>query len=277
MARTILFLSDYGLDDEYVGVCHSVIARSAPEVRVIDLTHGIPPRDIRRGALVLADAVAYAPTAAVYLAVVDPGVGTSRLPVAVEAGESFLVGPDNGVLSLAWDALGGATRAFAIESDQVTLNPISATFHGRDVFAPAAVYLARGRALESVGKALDPTQLARVPSPEATVRQHRIGCDVIGIDRFGNVQLSAREDDLHRAQLDSVTEFEVRIADRAFLLPKVRTFGEASEGQAGLIVDSAGRLAVVVNGGNAAETLELGVGDRVEVGERTGEGGLARD
>lgn len=268
MARTILFLSDYGLDDEYVGVCHSVIARIAPEVRVIDLTHGIPPRDIRRGALVLADAVAYAPTAAVYLAVVDPGVGTSRLPVAVEAGDGFLVGPDNGVLSLAWDALGGATRAFAIESDQATLTPISATFHGRDLFAPAAAYLATGLAANSLGRALDPTQLARVPSPGATVQPHRIGCDVIGIDRFGNVQLSAREDDLHRAQLDSVTDLEVRVADRAFSLPKVRTFGEVSEGQAGLIVDSAGRLALVVNGGNAAETLELGVGSWVEVGER---------
>lgn len=265
-----MFLSDYGLDDEYVGVCRSVIARIAPEVRAIDLTHGIPPRDIRRGALVLADAVVYAPTAAVYLAVVDPGVGTSRLPVAVEAGDAFLVGPDNGVLSLAWEALGGATRAFAIESDQVTLTTISATFHGRDVFAPAAAHLATGLALESLGEALDPTQLARVPSPVGTIRHHRIGCDVIGIDRFGNVQLSAREDDLHRAQLDSVTDLEVRIADRAFLLPKVRTFGEASEGQAGLIVDSAGRLAVVVNGGNAAETLELAVADRVEVGERSG-------
>lgn len=276
MARTILFLSDYGLDDEYVGVCHSVIARIAPEVRVIDLTHGIPPRDIRRGALVLADAVVYAPEAAVYLAVVDPGVGTSRLPVAVEAGDALLVGPDNGVLSLAWDALGGATRAFAIESDQATLTPISATFHGRDVFAPAAAHLATGLAPESLGRALDSTQLARIPSPEATVRPHRIGCDVIGIDRFGNVQLSAREDDLHRAQLDSFTDLEVRVADRAFLLPKVRTFGEASEGQAALVVDSAGRLAVVVNGGNAAETLELGVGDWVEVGEPD-RAGRARD
>lgn len=276
MARTILFLSDYGLDDEYVGVCHSVIARIAPEVRVIDLTHGIPPRDIRRGALVLADAMVYAPEAAVYLAVVDPGVGTSRLPVAVEAGGAFLVGPDNGVLSLAWEALGGATRAFAIESDHVTLTPVSATFHGRDIFAPAAVHLATGLALESLGKALDPTQLARVPLPEATVRPHLIGCDVIGIDRFGNVQLSAREDDLHRAQLDSATDLEVRVADRAFLLPKGRTFGEVSEGQPGLVVNSAGRLAIVVNGGNAAETLVLRIGDRVEVG-KPAPAGRARD
>jgi S-adenosyl-L-methionine hydrolase (adenosine-forming) len=268
LARTILFLSDYGLDDEYVGVCHSVITRIAPEVRVIDLTHGIPPRDIRRGALVLADAVAYAPTTAVYLAVVDPGVGTSRLRVAVVAGDAFLVGPDNGVLSLAWDALGGATRAFGIESDQVTLTPISATFHGRDVFAPAAAHLATGLAPESLGRVLDPARLAHVASPRATVRPHRIGSDVIGIDRFGNVQLSARQDDLHRAQLDSVIDLEVRVADRVFSLSKVRTFGEAPEGQAGLIVDSAGRLAVVVNGGNAAESLELGVGDWVEVGER---------
>lgn len=239
---------------------------------MIDLTHGIPPRDIRRGALVLADAVAYAPPAAVYLAVVDPGVGSARLPVAVKAGGAFLVGPDNGVLSLAWDTLGEATRAFAIESDQVTLTPISATFHGRDVFAPAAAHLATGLAPESLGRDLDLTQLSRVPSPEATVRQHRIGCDVIGIDRFGNVRLSARGDDLYRAQLDSATDLEVRVADKVFSVPKVGTFGEVSEGQAAVIVDSAGRLAIVVNGGNAAEALRMGVGDPVEVGERAGSG-----
>lgn len=264
MPRPILFLSDYGLDDEFVGVCHAVIARLAPDVQVIDLAHGIPPRDIARGAVVLADAVPYAPANALYLAVVDPGVGTARLPVVVEAGEAFLVGPDNGLLSLAWDALGGASRAFVIESDQVTLSPISRTFHGRDVFAPAAAHLAADGSPETLGSALDPTGLARIASMTASVQPGTVRCQVIGIDRFGNVQLSAGEDDLRRAGLVAVTDLAIRLEGRTHPLPRARTFAEVSEGKAALILDSTGWLAITVNGGSAAESLNLRVGDSVE-------------
>lgn len=267
-----MFLSDYGLGDEFVGICHAVIARIAPEARVVDLTHGIPPGDIARGAHVLADSVAYVPEGAVFFAVVDPGVGTTRLPLAVRAAESFLVGPDNGLLSLAWEALGGVTRVHVIESDRVMLRPISATFHGRDVFAPAAAHLAAGLPLDHVGHELDPSQLRRVVAPGATSVAGSVGCKVIGIDRFGNVQLSARAEDLLHAQIDSLAYFEVSTSSGPLSARRVQTFGEAPTGAPAVIVDSTGRLALVVNGGSAAETLGLEVGDPVEVGApgRTG-------
>lgn len=265
MSRPILFLSDYGLDDEFVGVCHAVIAGIVPEARVIDLTHGVPPRDVARGAIVLADSVPYAPANAVYLAVVDPGVGTTRLPVAVQAGDAFLVGPDNGVLSLAWEALGGASRAFVIDSDEVMRTPTSPTFHGRDVFAPAAAHLASDGAPEALGRAVDPVRLERLRSPTATAEPGRLSCEVIGIDRFGNVQLSARVEDLGIADLDSATELNVRTGSEVVSIPRAHTFGDVPPERPGLIVDSSGRLAIVVNGGSAAETFDVQIGARVEV------------
>ena len=265
MPRPILFLSDYGLDDEFVGVCHAVLARSAPDVRVIDLTHGIPPRDIARGGIVLADVVPHAPPNSVFLAVVDPGVGTGRLAVAVEAGGAFLVGPDNGLLSLAWEALGGAKRASVIDSEEIVGVPLSQTFHGRDVFAPAAAHLAAGGPLEALGKELDPTQLERISAPTPTLESGIVRCHVMSVDRFGNVQLSAGEDDLRKAEVDPDGELDARIGDETFTLTRARTFSDVPEGKPALIQDSSGRLAIVVNGGSAAEALNLKVGESVEV------------
>lgn len=260
-----MFLSDYGLDDEFVGVCHAVLARLAPDVRVIDLTHGIPPRDIARGAIVLADVVPHAPPNSVFLAVVDPGVGSARLPVAVEAGGAFLVGPDNGLLSLAWEELGGARRAAVIDSEQIVRLPMSETFHGRDVFAPAAAQLAAGGSLAALGSELDPARLERISPPTPTLEPGVVRCHVIGIDRFGNVQLSARDDDLRRAEVDPVGELVAQVGDRTLTLGRVRTFSDISEGNPALIQDSSGRLAIVVNGGSAADALNLKVGESVEV------------
>jgi hypothetical protein len=263
--RPILFLSDYGLDDEFVGVCHAVLARSAPDVRVIDLTHGIPPRDIARGAIVLADVVPHAPPNSVFLAVVDPGVGTGRLAVAVEAGGAFLVGPDNGLLSLAWEALGGAKRASVIDSEEIVGVPLSQTFHGRDVFAPAAAHLATGGSLEALGSVLDPTRLEGISPPTPTVNPGIVRCHIMSIDRFGNVQLSAGEDDLRKAEVDPVGELDAWIGDETFTLTRAGTFNDVPEGKPALILDSSGRLAIVVNGGSAAEALNLKVGESVEV------------
>jgi S-adenosyl-L-methionine hydrolase (adenosine-forming) len=265
--RPIVFLSDYGLDDEFVGVCHSIIARIAPEVPVIDLSHGIPPRDIVRGALVLADAIPYSPGNAVFLAVVDPGVGSARLPVVVEAGEAYLIGPDNGLLSLALDQLGGPTRAFAIESEHVTLSPMSRTFHGRDVFAPAAAHVAGGGSPESLGRTLDPAKMSRIPSPKASVKPQSVECRVIGIDRFGNVQLSASDEDLRYAGLGSVATLAVRTPKETLSFPRAGTFADVPEGDTALIVDATGRFALIVNGGSAAGSLNVRVGDPVEVFE----------
>lgn len=256
--RPVLFLSDYGLEDEFVGVCHAVMAGAAPGVRVVDLSHGIPPQDVRRGALTLLAAVPYAPRDAVYLAVVDPGVGTDRAAVAVAAGETVFVGPDNGLLSMAWEALGGVDRAVAIRPPPGGLP--SATFHGRDLFAPAAARLAAGTPIEDLGPPLDAASLVRLPVPRPRVAGDGVEAEVIGVDRFGNVQLGARPGDVRGGVGDVV---EVRAGNAAVRSGWVRTFADAPEGEVALLVDSAGWLALVARGRSAASLLRAGPGQTV--------------
>jgi S-adenosylmethionine hydrolase len=257
---TIVFLSDFGLDEPFVGVCHGVIARIAPDARLIDLSHGIPPQDVVRGAISLADAVPFMPPA-VYLAVVDPGVGSERRAVAVETnGRSALVGPDNGILSLAWQALGGVRRAVQIASPDVLLEPVSETFHGRDVFAPAAAHLAAGRPIHALGPEIDPSGLARVAFPRPEVEPGSIRCEVLSVDRFGNVQLNVDLSALEAAGLAGGGELELRGARGSVRLRRVRTFAEIPEGELGILADSSGRLAIARNRGSAAEAV-AGLGD----------------
>jgi S-adenosyl-L-methionine hydrolase (adenosine-forming) len=265
MTRPILFLSDFGLDDEYVGLCHAVMARVAPDARVIDLHHGIPPRDVTTGALTLAHAVAYAPEDSVYLAVVDPGVGTGRRGIALEAGPGVMVGPDNGVLSLAAEALGGIRRAVALEAGRVVPWPVSDTFHGRDVFAPAAARLATGAGTLDVGMQIEVDTLSELLVGEPLVEDGRVATTVIGVDRFGNVRLGARPEELDRAGL---TEAELVLVRGGAPVPvrRARTYGQLEPSTFGLLVDSAGWLAVVQNGASAADLLGLSTGDAVELG-----------
>ena len=265
MVRPIVFCSDYGLADEFVGVCHGVIARIAPEARIIDLTHGVPAMDVTRGAGAIAAATRYMPDDAVYLGVVDPGVGSPRRAVAVEAASgAVLVGPDNGVLSLAWEALGGAVRAVQITSPDVILRPTSDTFHGRDVFAPAAAQLANGADLGALGPDVAVDSLVAVSVPGAVVADRQVRCAVLSLDRFGNVQLAAREEDLARAGLEQADELLLDTDEAgAVSLRRARTFGDVGPGQTALIVDSAGWLAAAVNGGSLAEALRVRSGDPV--------------
>lgn len=268
MSRPIVFLSDYGLEDEFVGICHAVIARISPDSRVVDLTHAIPPQDVLRGALALSRSIRFLPSDAVVLAVVDPGVGTPRRPVAVETGHgNLLVAPDNGLLSLAWSERGGVARAVEITSSEVVLTPISATFHGRDIFAPAAAHLAAGLRLEMLGSALDSDGLVSVTVPEPNVEPGRLDGQVLGVDRFGNAQLSLRPADLRQAGLAEVARLEVVVRDRAMPIRPAVAFGDVAEGEFAVVVDSGGWLALVVNRGNAAEELGLIPGDPVTVRE----------
>lgn len=258
MARPIVFLTDYGLADEFVGVCHGVIARIAPEARIIDLTHAVPRQDVLRGAIALSRAAAFMPEDAVYLAVVDPGVGSERRSIAVEAGSGpLLVGPDNGLLSMAWGELGGASRAVEITSERVPLHPVSATFHGRDVFAPAAAHLAAGLALDELGPAVDTSRLATVDLPGPMVTPGAVAARVAGVDGFGNVQLNVRPADLDMAGLGGSLEVCGRV------LARVSTFSDVPEGGAAAIVDSQGFVALVVSHGSAAQVLGLDRGDTV--------------
>jgi hypothetical protein len=268
VARPIVFLSDFGLDDEFVGVCHGVIATASPDTRVIDLTHGIPPQSVRSGALALGRSVSYLPEDAVVLAVVDPGVGSQRRPLAVATvAGALLVGPDNGLLSLAWEQLGGANEAVAIEAAGVVRSPRSNTFHGRDVFAPAAAALSSGTALASLGPALDPASLAVVRLPEPEVADGEVRTEILDVDRYGNLELAADPDDLAAAGLQAARWLRT-IRDGAgddVRAARARTFSEVPPGGFGVIVDSWGRLALVVNGGSAAEALGAAVGETLRL------------
>ena len=272
MERPIVFMSDYGLADEFVGICHGVMARMAPPARVIDLTHAIPRHDVVTGAMALGRSAPFMPEDAVYLGVVDPGVGAARRSIAVARrpvalacrSGALLVGPDNGVLSMAWAALGGAAQAAEITSDRVLLGPVSATFHGRDVFAPAAAHLSIGMPLHDLGPPVDPRTLQTVEMPAPMILQGVVGARVIGVDGYGNVQLNARPRDLGAAGVEGLAEVCGRI------LSSVSTFADVAEGSPAFIVDSQGFVALVVNGGSAADVLGLHRGDAVTLSRPAG-------
>jgi S-adenosylmethionine hydrolase len=253
----VSFTSDFGRADGFVAACHGVIARLAPAVRVLDVTHDVPRGDVRAGATLLAQTLPSLP-AAVHLAVVDPGVGTARRAVVLAAGGSLLVGPDNGLLGWAADALGGLESAHLVLGPE----PASATFHGRDVFAPAAARLALGAPL---GPAATPDSLVRLAPPVGEVIAGQVRTEVLAVDRYGNAQLAVGPDALATAGLhgESVT---VRTPAGERLVPLARTFGDLPSGELLLFTDSAGLLALAVNGGDAARLLGLSPGDEVAVG-----------
>jgi S-adenosyl-L-methionine hydrolase (adenosine-forming) len=265
----ITFTSDYGLEDHFVGVCHGVMARVAPRARVIDVSHAVAAQDVRQGALVLAQAVPYLP-AAVHLAVVDPGVGTGRGMVAVEAGGQVLVGPDNGLLVWAAEALGGVERAHALQDPAYRLAPVSRTFHGRDVFAPAAAHLAAGLDPAELGPELDPGRLVRLERPGARVDGDRLRTRVVAVDHFGNLALDLGRDLLEGVGVAAGDPVEVRVGGRAHRLVFAETFASVPAGALVLHEDSFGSMAVAVNRGRAAERLGAGPGDPVEIAKAQG-------
>lgn len=267
MTRPIVFCTDYGLADEFVGICHGVIATIAPEARVIDLTHAIPRHDVTRGALVLSRATVFMPADAVYCAVVDPGVGSERRAIAVRAASgALLLGPDNGLLSAAWEALGGVIAAHEIEAAAATLHPMSRTFHGRDVFAPAAAHVAAGLPLERVGPVLDPAELQAFDLPGPMVAPLAVGARVSGVDGFGNVQLNVTRMHLEAAGIGE------RLVVSGRKVPIVGIFADLPTNGLGAIVDSQGFLALVVNQGSAAEALGLAEGAAVVLEAAPGDG-----
>lgn len=249
MAALITFSSDYGPTDEFVGVCHLVIARIAPACRVIDVAHGI--RDVRAGSAVLAQSLIEAPEGTVHLAVVDPGVGTDRRSVAIACGNgSFLVGPDNGLLFPVADVLGGAIAAYGLTEGWFMRDNLSSTFHGRDIFAPAAAHLALGTSPHDLGASLDPAALVRLPRPHVSVSEGRLVSDVLRIDWFGNIQLAATADDLAASGLAGVVDVNGATATVG------EKFADVGAGELLVYVNSAGHVAVASNGSRAATTLD---------------------
>lgn len=258
--RHVSFLSDYGRDDEFVGVVHSVLKALAPGVDVIDITHGIAPYDVRGGALALARAVQYM-CPGVVLAVVDPGVGTGRRRVAIEVGDgsSVLIGPDNGLLAPAVSMVGGATRAVVLDNTEHHLEAPGPTFDGRDVFAPVAALVCRGMDLADLGTEIDPVSLLPGTLALSRVEADGLHAEVLWVDRFGNVQLNVDPDELN----DMGGTVSLSFHGRSTVARRVETFGSVPVGGLGLVIDSYGLIAVVANQASAAEETGLGTGDAV--------------
>ena len=256
MDRPIVFLSDFGYRNEWVGICHAVIARAAPNCRIVDLSHGVPPLDVRGGALLLADSRRFLADDAIVLAVVDPNVGSDD-DLAVETNRGrLLVGPDNGLLTFLWQADGGIRDVRKITLESVVLHPVAPSFHARDVLAPAAAFLARGGALADLGPQLDPAVLTELPFPAAAVERGKIECEVLDLNRFGNVLLNATAEDFSSAGLDHVSTVAIDATSGSARARRVSTYVDVEPGDWGLIVDPRGWLCVIRgNPANAAEGL----------------------
>jgi len=261
--RAVTFLTDFGYSDEYAGVCRLVIAGIDPRVRVIDISHGIPPGDVRRGALALAAAVRFSQPA-VHLAVVDPGVGTSRRAVVLTCGDHHLVGPDNGLLTLAATELGGTDAAFDVTSTPVRVGD-SDTFHGRDVFSPVAAELARGAAPGEIGDAVGFRELVPLDLPEPTINPQQVDCHVLYVDQYGNAILNIHGEVLDGTFLADSSEIWFQTSAQQMTVPLGRTFGDVEPGDPVLFTDSTGYLAIAVNRGSAASRFGLGPDNQARI------------
>ena len=262
--RYLSFLTDYGLEDGFVAACHGVAARIAPHAAIIDLTHLIPSGDVRRGAAVLAQTVPYLPPA-VHVAVVDPGVGTARRGIAVAAGDSVFIGPDNGLLSWAVTAAGGAALAFSLTNRELWLSQVTPTFHGRDIFMPVAAHLAAGAELASAGEEIDAGGLVTLPAPARQVHDFTAEGEVLTVDRFGNVQLTITGADAAEIGVRPGGTVLAHFGHRQLTLPFRETFGTVATGELVSYTDSAGLVSIAVNGGNAAQRLGLPPGARISL------------
>lgn len=254
----ISFLSDFGHEDEFVGVVHGVIARIAPEVRVIDIGHDFPRGDIQTASLALLRAIQYLPDG-VALAVVDPGVGTERPAIAARTPWGFFVGPDNGVLAAAVAMVGGADLIVAIENEEYRLPAEGATFHGRDVFGPAAAVLASGEAeIGDLGPEVDPGLV--VPMMIPLVEEDAFGAvngEVLWVDHFGNAQTNVSPADLASIGLEPRGDVGVMISGGEHRLPWVEAYAHVPHGEALLHVDSYGQVAIAVRDGRADDEFGL--------------------
>jgi S-adenosylmethionine hydrolase len=256
----VTFLSDYGRSDDFVGVCHGVIARIAPGVRVIDITHEVPRHDIRHAAVVLRRALPYCP-AGVHLVVVDPGVGGTRRAVAIRVADEdrLLVGPDNGVLWPVAERFGGVVEAVDVAHSPHRLEPVSATFHGRDLFAPVAAHLAAGEPLAAAGEPVDPDDLVTLRLPSPYVDAERVYAHVVSADTFGNVALDVTHEEGTQAGLRLGARVRVNGTPATY----ARTFEDVGPGELMLYEDAYRSLALAINRGSALEFLDLGMDDEV--------------
>jgi S-adenosylmethionine hydrolase len=254
----LTLLTDYGLADEFVGVCHAVARGILPaDVPVVDITHGIGRHDVRHGALSLRNALPYVPVG-VHVAVVDPQVGTERRALAVRCADGrVLVGPDNGLLSLAWERAGGAVDAIDVTRSRHRLEPVSATFHGRDVFVPVAAQLAAGAELLDAGEAvaIDELEVLELPSPR--LEDGAAVAHALLVDGYGNASLDLAHEHLMTLGLTLGTRVEVSSGARSVDATVVQTFADVPPGEMLVYEDAWGAIALAVNRGDAAAALGL--------------------
>ena len=262
--RPICFITDYGPAGVLVGTCKGVMAGIAPRSPVIDVTHSVPKFDVVRAAETMRHATRYMPEDAVYLAVIDPGDKTRRRALAAEVQSgAYLVGPDNGLLLPAADALGGIVRAVRLTNPRYHMQPVSNAFHGRDVFSPVAAHLAGGANLDDLGEQVLPETMVPIDFPGFQREPGGvITAEIIDIDRFGNARLSVMQEDL---ELGYGTPLEIGVRDEVIDARYVETFGASETGDLVLVPDSHWRLSLAVNKGNAARALLLSVGDEVRL------------
>ena len=264
-ARFITFLTDFGLQDDFVGTCHGVMKRIAPDVQIIDITHGVPPRQVLHGALTLANVLPYMPPG-VHLAVVDPGVGGVRRALALEDGEGRIhVGPDNGLLIPAVEKLGGIAEAHELANPDYALESVSRTFHGRDLFAPAAAHLALGVSLAEMGPPIAADALARLDLPEPEIGTSRINATVISVDRFGNMQLNLDRSHVEQAGIVPGMRLELAVEAERYYAVAARTFADARRGDIILYEDAYRNVSIAISSGNAAETFGIREGQDVRI------------
>jgi S-adenosylmethionine hydrolase len=253
----VSLVTDYGVEDDFVGICHGVIASIAPDARIIDVTHGIPRFDVRRGAIALHDALPYLPVG-VHVAVVDPQVGTERRGIAVQCNDGrVLVGPDNGLLSLAWRTAGGVEAVVDITLSPHRLEPVSATFHGRDVFAPVAAHIAAGAAVEDAGTPLEPDSLQQVEPLWPEQEGDTLVARVVYVDGFGNATLNVPHGHIVGSGLTLGGEVEVTTPDGVHTATFTSTFADVPAGELIVYEDAHRRLALAVNRGSAVGSLKL--------------------
>jgi S-adenosylmethionine hydrolase len=262
--RYITFLTDFGVQDDFVGVCRGVMRGIAPDATVIDITHGIPPQAVTQGAVVLARAIPFMPVC-VHLAVVDPGVGSDRRPVAVRTSSGrIFVGPDNGLLLLAADH-DEVDAARALTNGRYHLDEVSRTFHARDIFAPVAAHLAAGVQFEDVGDAVEPDALVRLRLPVPEVGNDKLVGTVLTVDRFGNLALNVTGEHLGELELMPGDWVELQFALDSYFAQVAETYADAKPGELILYEDSYGAMAIAVRDGNAARLTGAAAGDRVRV------------
>ena len=258
----LTFLSDYGFEDAFLGVCKGVIARTAPDVQILDVLHLVAPQDVEHGAAVLASALPYLPTPAVHLALVDPFRATPARGVAIRTADgSTFVSPDNGLTSLGWECLGGAVAARLIDNRELW-NPAPArTFRGRDVFSPVAARLAAGLPFEQVGTELDVEELERLEERAPTVEADHVHGEVAQVDHFGNLTLNLQRSHLEAAGIKLGDDVEFRCSGKTMVVPFLETYGQAGRGRLVVCEDSFRTITVAVNQGSAAQRLRATRGE----------------